>query len=418
MRHRLALVLATLAVSAIGLSSQARVIGSIAGVTAAARYSEVFGWSGETPTGSAVRLLRLDYDSDDGTGRVRTSGLLAVPANGAPRGLVVFFQGTTVDRAESPSRYRGTDPKHPMDPVVLAFTQHGYAVAAPDSYGLGDDRRPQPYIQGSVTSSSGIDIVEPARWALAAARVTTGPRLLVTGYSEGGAKAMWMTRRMESLGRRVDLSAPLSGPYDLSGTTSGWLVAPTRSAGLLAFKFVAAALVGYGASDRVPGLSLEEVFVPSFASYVPTVFEADQTTLQVAGRFMTKGTQLGGVGSIERILQPDTLRALRDRDEDHPLLRLLAANDCYDWEPKTKTMLAYLTTDDTVLPENTHRAMERMGHLAHVRAFSVEGSSLNHVTATVPCLVLARAFFDGGYAAVERIRRDRVLPAFADRDGG
>jgi len=350
---------------------------------------------------SAVRLYKITYTSNDGLADQKVSGHLAIPERGAPKGLVIWFQGTTVDRRESASNYTGKIPNHPHEAVVINFCLNGYAVATPDCFGLGDSKVPQPYPLGAVNVQAGIDMLAPARDAIKRVGAAVGPKLFVAGYSEGGMKAMWMTRRMEELGLPIEASAPMSGPYDLSGTTAKWLVAKTSDVAVLAFKFVGAGLSGAGVQPRVPGMKLEDVFVPSFASYIPFVLGQTLTTEQLGKKFLTKGLQLGALQSTERIFQPAFRQALANRNANNPLIKLFMASDCYDWRPKTKMLLPYLPHDAIVACENTLLAGASMAGTGNVRPIAIVGDNLNHVTAALPALRMGLAFFDGGYAGVE-----------------
>lgn len=378
-------------------------LGELSPSEATSRYLKYF-QSGTTDIKFGVKLYKVTYNSNDGFADQAVSGLLALPARGASKGLVLWFQGTTVDRKDSPSRYDGKVTGHSAEAVVLNFCLDGFAVAIPDCYGLGDNRSVQPYPLGTVNAQAGIDMLEPVREATERLKIEVGSKLFIAGYSEGGAKAMWMTRRMEAMGQRVEASAPMSGPYDLSGATTDWLLKRTDDLRTLAFKFVAAALTGAGAQSRLEGMSLDDIFVPSFSSYVPFVLGQDLGTEDVGKKFLTKGLQLGALRSTDRIFQPDMLKELKLGNPNNPVIALFKQNDCYDWRPKTKMLLPYLPHDSIVVADNTLLAAAHMAETGRVRPIAIVGDRLNHVTAAIPALVMGRAFFNGGFAAVERVQ--------------
>ncbi|MBV6457161.1 MAG: hypothetical protein HONBIEJF_00268 [Fimbriimonadaceae bacterium] len=379
-------------------------LGKLSSEYATAANSKYFPGPSTTEMKSPVRLYKITYRSNDGLADQQASGHLAIPERGAPKGLVVWFQGTTVDRRDAPSTYDGKNPNHPHEAVVVNFCLNGYAVATPDCFGLGDSKGPQPYPLGAVNSQAGIDMLAPAWGAIKRVGGSVGSKLFIAGYSEGGLKAMWMTRRMEELGRPVEASAPMSGPYDLSGTTAQWLIGKTSDVVNLAFKFVAAGLSGAGAQPRIPGMRLEEVFVPSFATYVPFVLGQTLTTEQLGKKFLTKGLQLGALKSTDRIFQPKFRKALGERDTSNPLIKLFMGSDCIDWQPKTKVLLPYLPHDIIVACENTLLAAANMAGSGNVRPIAIVGDQLNHVTAALPAMRMGLAFFDGGFAGVEAVQ--------------
>ncbi|MBA3725559.1 MAG: YbaY family lipoprotein [Armatimonadetes bacterium] len=369
---------------------------------ATARYAKIFPGPTTLEIKSGVDLYKLRYRAHDGNTKVHVSGLLALPHNGAPKGLVIFFMGFTTDRRNSPSLF-ATNKNPALEAVVLAFCIGGYAVAIPDTFGLGDDKRAHPYTLGSVNCQAGIDMIDPAREAARKANVNTGPKLFVTGYSEGGGMAMWMVRKLERLrmaGFAPDMAAPMAGPYDMSGTMAKWIVAKTPDAAVRGFKFVASAYIALGIQSRTPGLKLNDYFIPSFASYIPFVYKQTLTEEELGKKMLLKGTQLGALLSTERVLTPRFRNALKYGDSLDPVMRAMKDNDSYNWQPRTKMLLPYVPGDQIIPDENTKKAAKIMEPTGNVRAISLD-PGLDHVTGFVPGLVITRRFFDGGFAGVE-----------------
>jgi hypothetical protein len=214
----------------------------------------------------------------------------------------------------------------------MAFATGGYAVAMPDYLGLGDDDSFHPYPYGDLNSRSGIDLVTQIRANPPRFLIDLGPKNFVTGYSEGGAVAMWTVKNLSGPGApwQVAKAAPLSGPYDLSGVTAKSLL------------------------DR--GLGLEDLAMKVFLmSYV---------------------AQSAAV----------------------PLLKRLAENNCYDLSPSVPMRLVYLTTDSTVVPTNSVKALSVMQgrgvSLDLVAGIPVVNRHLNHLTFSPTALGFARQFFD------------------------
>jgi pimeloyl-ACP methyl ester carboxylesterase len=352
--------------------------------------------------GSPIDFYKISYLSTNLKGAPTSlSGLVLVPQGGAPNGLIVYFHGTTSDRRQSPSRFSGWGSNLEVQVVALAFASGGYAVAMPDYLGLGDNEGVHPYLVADTNSRSGIDVIEPARSLCSQVGVSLGKRLLITGYSEGGAVAMWAVRHLEETpGERPDMAAPMSGPYDLGGVTARSILTEPESMEGLAIRLFLLGVAGYSALNNVDGIDLNNYFAPSFASYVRKVLPMGLDDESVAAKLLIKGVQEGAFLSVRRVLTRHFCRSLATSDTRDPFIAQMARNDCYDWEPHTPMLLPYLTTDSVVPPANTLEAIEAMRarFVAPdlVRAYPIVNPSLDHITAVLPALVAARRFFDSG----------------------
>lgn len=347
---------------------------------------------------SAVDYYKVTYASTNFKGAPTTvTGLLLIPKAGAPKGLIVYFHGTTSDRRFSPSRYHGWNSNLEVDAVAADFATAGYAVAVPDYLGLGDSPDIHPYPWGDVNSHSGIDMISPARDLASKVNEPIGKRLYITGYSEGGAVAMWAIRLLEEAGMPADLAAPMSGAYDLSGVTARFTVEDPPDLEDLAIRLYLLGYAGYSAEANL-GLKLNGYFVPSFASYVPYLFSKGISDESIAAKLFQKGLQVGALQSIRRVLTHRFKEALSKGDTTDPFMAELAKNNCYDWTPHTRMLLPYLTTDLVVAPENTVEAVNAMrSHLSDqelVRAFPIENARLDHISAAPVAMLAARRFFD------------------------
>ncbi|MBC8065041.1 MAG: hypothetical protein H7Y17_09440, partial [Chlorobia bacterium] len=252
-----------------------------------------------------VKLFKTLYWARMPNGRkVQLSGLVAIPKSGAPKGLVVYFHGTTADRENVPSRYRGNPTPEEADLAVLAFATAGYAVAMPDYLGLGDHQGFHPYPLGSINCWSGIDLIKPAREVAAKSNLAIGPNLFITGYSEGGAVAMWATKRIEEMNDpalKITRSAPLSGPYDLSGSQAQAMIGRQSNLKWLGARVYFAAYTARSIQKSFPETDLAEYFSPSFATYIPFVFNQNLPDKQAIEKLVKKAFQIGMLQDLNRI---------------------------------------------------------------------------------------------------------------------
>jgi hypothetical protein len=146
------------------------------------------------------------------------------------------------------------------------------------------------------------------------------------------------------------------------------------------------------------------LFVPSFATYVPRAFELGGTDGDIGKRLANKALQVGGLLGIDRVVQGDTRKAIREQDQDSRLLQALREHDCYSWKPRGPLYMVGLVQDGVVPFDNTRRAVRTMRSLG-VRTDTMQYSAIttremDHGDAVAPSLALARRFFDGGFKAV------------------
>ncbi len=365
------------------------------------RLKTTFGNLAPASVSGPADLHKIHYESQSEKGqRIILSGLLVLPRLGAPKGLVVFNHGTTADRTLSPSRFVGSSKSPEVELAALAFASGGYAIAMPDYLGLGDDKGSHPYPLGTVNSLSAVDIIVPARTAARRLGITVGPRLFVSGYSEGGAVAMWTVRRLEQKPAspyRVSAAALMSGPYDLSDTTVQSTVASGANSTLFAARLYLLAYMMHSL-QKSGAIQLNQYFGPAMASVVSRVFDKGYTDEEIIKRLGVAAAMFGAKNSLDRITTTRFRDALRTGDPADPAIRALRENDCYDWMPRTKILLTCLQSDSVVMPANTQKAITAMRARGVksdvVRDFVIKDSSLNHATAAIPSLMLARRFFD------------------------
>ncbi len=354
-----------------------------------------------------VVMERVRYPSQNFAGKAcELSGLVAFPASGAPKGLVVYYHGTTAVRDDVPSRCTSKAGDLESLLVIFAFVSGGYAVAMPDYLGLGDSKEVQPYAYGSVNSRSGIDMIEPTRAHLSQRGIGLGSRLFITGYSQGGAVAMWATRQLQAAGQRVTAAAPMSGAYDVSHVEIPAILSSQSNFVWLATRFYFAAYLGltycqlFDSENVAAGLS--KIFVPSFATYVPYVFDTVKTDDAKVAKLGLKGFEVGAVKSIKHALQPAFEKVLEACDVSDPLVRGLVAEDCIDWKPEMPMCVICLSRDFLVPPANARNAVGVMKARGadRVNLVEVRRRGLDHITFVPLALSLARKFFDGGFAAL------------------
>lgn len=361
------------------------------------RIKTVFGAEVNFSASQAVDFYKINYRSQNAQNNsVILSGLLAVPKNKAPNGLVIFNHGTTTDRELSPSKFKGAANASETELAILAFASGGYAVAMPDYFGLGDDKNFHPYPLGEINSRSAIDLIQPARRIAALNGVALGSRLFITGYSEGGAVAMWTVRELEKKDAaeyEMTAAAPLSGPYDLSGTTREWLLqSPTTQEEFVTRLYLLSYIVQ--SFHKNDGVKLTDYFKPSMALTVSQAYKTNRSDETIIKRLAVAAVLMRSKNSIENVLTDRFIKAMQNSDTSDPVIKGLKENDVYDWSPRTPLLLVNLEGDKIVDPGNTEKAFQTMRRRGMITRFIIKDKNLNHITAVAPALVEARRFFD------------------------
>ncbi len=373
----------------------------------AARMIEVYKNVPLPPTGAQIELRKIVYTTIDVKGKtVNVSGLVAWPTGGAPNGLVVFCHGTIQDRRNSPSRWKGIPNGSEAETATLAFATGGYAVVIPDYLGLGDHQAAHPYPLNVTNARSAKDSIVPARMLAMQSGYKIGPKLFVTGYSEGGGVAMALTKDLESAsgsGFRVERSAPASGPYDVTDTTRDFMLQDGND--VLGFG-VRLYLLSYATYyfRKEHGIKITNYFRPAMANSIWLNYNTTVTDENLIKRLVLTATLMRAKNSMRNVLNEDFIKRLERLDLSDPLIAELAKQDVYDWSPRTPMLLINLEGDGVVDPRNTEKAFQTMRGRGvgndRLRRYIIRGEGLNHLNAVPNAMSAARAFFDEGFAGV------------------
>lgn len=374
------------------------------------RISDVYGADAPVPLRGSLTLYKVTYRSKDARGRDTVlSGLIVMPSNGAPNGLVVFNHGTLVYRQAAPSRFIGKSDGSEAETATLAFGSGGYVIAMPDYIGLGDNLETHPYPANVVNARAGIDLIKAARTLARRHKLTLGNQVFVTGYSEGGGVAMAQAREIEKMNDsqvQLTAAAPAAGPYDLSGSTREFMLEqPTDQTGFIVRTYLMGYLVYYLHKEK--GVKITDYFKNSMAFTISNSYGGKTKDEDVVKRVGLTAVLMRSKNSIFNVVKPRFKRVIETLDLRDPAAKLLKDNDCYDWSPKTRMMLIYLNGDTVVTPKNSEvafRTMRRRGVGPNtLRRSIIQDAKLNHLTAVPEAMLRARNFFDRGFAGVRSL---------------
>ncbi len=406
----LRLFLFTLFLFAVTASGQTLVSSAPNGTMSARELNErmvkSFGQNVVPAATSSVELYKVTYTSIDvNKKKVNLTGLVAWPVGGAPKGLVVFCHGTTVDRDRSPSKFKGKGEAPEIIEAVTAFATGGYALILPDYLGLGDHKAAHPYPLSVVNARSGMDMISAARAFARQKSYSIGRELFITGYSEGGGVAMALTRSLQSYMNeeyQVTRSAPASGPYDLSGTTREFMLQETgEQIGFVLRLYLMSYATNY--LNKEKGIKLNTFYRRSLANALGLNYSLNPSDEGVIKNIGVTTTLMRSKNQLSNVLQPAFLRDMKANSMSNPFVRMLHENDVYDWSPTRPMLLIYIDKDFIVSPDNTekaYRTMRSRGVTDQTLRKYMLPATYDHLTGIPPAIAMARAFFDGGFSGV------------------
>ncbi|MCU0847038.1 MAG: hypothetical protein MUD12_04050 [Spirochaetes bacterium] len=178
--------------------------------------------------GAAYYSITYETVDPDG-GIVTVSGAVWVPSKSGPLSLLTYCHGTNTGTDLSEGRI-----------VPGLFAGKGYMSASPDYIGYGKSAgMDHPYLHASTLASSTVDIIRAAKKFAEYNSIPLNGKLFITGISEGGMAAMATVKEIQanySAVHPITAAAPISGPYDISGTSAAYIV-PNKNVrtGYLAF---------------------------------------------------------------------------------------------------------------------------------------------------------------------------------------
>lgn len=296
-------------------------------------------------------FFRKDYDVDfykvnyatvsyDGS-MTTASGGLAVPrarrnesVERAP--LVGYSHGTVLHKEGVPSRGGGETA------IGLLLATDGYLVAMPDFLGLGDSPGFHPYTHAKSEATAVVDMLRASREVAQVEKVDLNGKVFLVGYSQGGHATLATTREIETYHAsefNLKGSAPMSGPYDVSGVQEQYLLAftPYPTPGYLPY-----ILYSYNTVyDIIP--DPVTILKPPYDSIVPPNMNQITTMGQL--------NQL--CNPVPRRMILDSVMNAYENDPVHPLKVALRDNDLYlGWVPQSPVRMFYCKGDDQVSYEN------------------------------------------------------------------
>lgn len=235
---------------------------------------------GYRPESQFVKYFRLKYTTDYQNQHRNVGGLVLLPPQKQPKGIILFFHSTMTGKLRVPS-LKFDEYKTQM--LAAIFAANGYVVVAPDYIGLGDDYgTSHPYIlypKANVDDGYNMLLASKKLLIQNGIKFDQSLPLFISGYSEGSSYALWFSRiyqentafrkRLNVAGYRLAMTVPIDGAYDVSGVMFPFLLGNQINESQNTFhinsvfwgtilkpSLLANALLGFATHNNIPAQSL------------------------------------------------------------------------------------------------------------------------------------------------------------------
>ena len=310
----------------------------------------------------AVTDYRITYSTVDAQGRATTaSGLVVLPTGAGSRLNVVSYEhGTNPTRNAVASVTAGGGDREAAE----LFASAGHAAVAPDYLGLGTGPGVHPYMDLASEVTASEDMLDASRTLAKQHGVRLNPRVMVTGFSQGGAAAMGLAHALQDgqAGRhwRLGAVAPMSGPYNVRTAEIPALLGNSLNpeSEVLYISFWTVAM------NRLHHLydSPAEVFQQPYASIVEGLYDGNHSEQDTLSALPNNPAALLTQQYIARLHHPTGA-----------LLRAMKQNDvACEWHPNAPAQIYAANGDDGVAFTNAQQCQAQLGaHGAQVALVDV-----------------------------------------------
>lgn len=311
-----------------------------------------------------VVLYKVSYETTHPNGETwPVTGVLALPLGiDCPLPLSSYQHGTIARKTDAPS--------YLSDEALLGvlYASVGFACVLPDYIGLGDSPGLHLYVHAQSEALASLDLIRAAHELQDDLGFQLSDELFIWGYSQGGHATMALHKMIEEEFPEefsVTASAPMSGPYDISGVQAEVITSdqPYPTPGYLPYVVISYQEVYSNLYE-----SLDEVFLPQYADIIPELFDGTNSMGVINSQFPDVPSQA---------LLPEVLEAY-ENDPEHPIRLALQDNDLYDWAPQAPVRLYYCEGDDQVSYLNSVVCLEAMQNNGANDVLAFDGGNLDH----------------------------------------
>jgi len=263
-----------------------------------------------------VDLYKITYETIDPSGQstVASAGLAFPQGVTEPIPVASYQHPTVLRRTEVPS-----NPESSENLGGVFMAAGGFFTVMPDYLGLGESDLFHPFVLAKPTAIASVDALRAARTFASNQSMTTTDEFFFLGYSEGGYATMALHRELQQSHSdefSVTASAPMAGPFDLSGTVRDSILNDETLSQPYQLPYVIGGLTHY----EPVGLSFADTLRDDLATTIPPLFNGEISGAEINQQLPSQPSG---------ILSDTALSALAD--PTHPLVLALQRNDLLDW---------------------------------------------------------------------------------------
>jgi len=332
------------------------------------------------PNDYPIEIYRVIYKTIDAFGNeTQASGAVVIPISETDQfPLCSYEHGTVLNRYDVPS--------YESDELVLGilFGCSGYVMSLPDYIGMGDSPGRHLYCHAKTEATASVDLLRAAEVLSETRNIGVSEQLFIFGYSQGGHAAMALTREIQLFHQdeyTITASAPMSGPYDMSGAQTDYVLADEP----------------YGAPFYLPYLmfayndvyqmydSPSDYLIAPYDSILPPLFDGNH-----------EGWEIDAVMPAipKDIIKPEVLDDFIN-NENNPFRVALRDNDLTGWTPTVPITMYYCGADELVNFQNSINAQIAFEANGSTTTSTYQPSpSASHGDCAEPCFIFANIWFN------------------------
>ncbi|MFI5170784.1 MAG: alpha/beta hydrolase family protein [Chitinophagales bacterium] len=334
------------------------------------------------PNDYPIEIYRVTYKTINAAGiETYATGAVVIPVNTTtPFPLTVYDHGTVTKRYDVPSYESGEIL------IGIAYACAGYVMSLPDYLGMGDSPGRHLYCHAKTEATATVDLLRATKTLCEEKNVLLNDQLFIFGYSQGGHAAMATAREIQLYHKDefdVTACAPMSGPYDISGAQTDFVLSDEP----------------YGAPFYLPYLmfayndvykmydSPSDFLIPPYDTVLPPLFDGTYDGWEI-------DLEMPSVPKL--IIKPEVLDDFLLNIETNPFRIALKDNDLTGWQPNMPMIMYYCTADELVNYQNALNAQDFfIANGSTSTSLYQPSSTSNHTDCAQPCFIFARAWFDG-----------------------
>lgn len=284
--------------------------------------------------------------------------------------------------------------------LCTGMAMDGYAVLYPDYVGLGFGEKFHLYLNAQTEGQATVDMLYAIKELNDTLGIKLSGQLFLTGYSQGGHACMAATKLIQekySNDFKVTASAPLSGPYDLTGAQEKVMFQKYSQSWYLPYMLLGLNEVYHIMPD------INQAYRSPYDTIIPKLFNGQKDY----------GALKGLLPDTPYLMLKDTFIQLYLTNPDFIMRKALKDNSLIDWKPEMPIMMCYCSADEQVKPENAKEAKASFkAHGAkHIRTVNA-GRKYGHTKCALFAAMYAKLYFDSFRNGSKYGRRGNVNSRF------